>query len=136
MKRFRDAGGVSEPLPTSGSYLVAWPWVTSRWPRIRFPLAQLPAGSSGLALDKGAIDDALGVGMVVCNRVIRCTFQRSTPEPLPGVVAPAGDHDGHVLGHRPAVRSKSYGGFNLFSHAPNIGDESDDEIVGKRQQSG
>jgi hypothetical protein len=113
-----------------------------RFSNSRLPLGgDITPGSSGLrGIDKGAIEDAAeGVVVWVCNGVIRCTFMRSTLPTIVvehGVAAPAGDLDGHVLGHRPAVRSKSYGGFNLFSHAPNIGDESDGEIVGKRQQSG
>ena len=102
----------------------------------KLPLADSLSGSSGLGLDKGAIEDPLGGVCLVCNGVIRCTFyeihgRRACAAGLrSGVVAPAGDLEGNSsLGHRPAVRD----GGNR-AHAPNIGDESDDEIVGKRQE--
>ena len=97
--------------------------------RFRLPLASSLGGSSGLPLDKDANDDVLGVSKVVCIGIGRCTFMRSTPGDLPGMVAPAGDLDGCVLGHRPAVRD----GGNR-AHAPNIGESDDREIVRKRQE--
>ncbi len=131
----------------------------------QLPLALFRAGSSGLALDKDAIEDALGgVGTTVCNRVIRCTFPRSTPphsSPGHGVAArepgfpkkrvsrailfchwalgarapdPAGDLDD---GARLGHRPAVRSlKVRLLAHAPNIGESDVYEIVEKRQQSG
>jgi hypothetical protein len=129
------------------------------------PLAFSPAGSSGLALDKDAIDGALGEHVGTCNRVIRYTFLRSTPPTSPGhgVVArelsrfpqPAARNSrafyfcpGTALWGAPYAAG-DLGGVDRFlghrpavrlgghrSHAPNIGESDVYEIVEKRQRSG
>ena len=139
----------------------------SQSPCFRIPPAPSPGrAAAGSTVDKGAIDDLLGVNIAcVCNGAIRCTFLRSAPlaarrvrEPcippaqrLPRALCALGlistGMDACSSGRRP-TRPAAGGGTScrrpfdeefkvcLLAHVRYISESDVNEIVQKRQRSG